>query len=193
MIRVGDLGTFSMKAVYDALAHSLNTAPRRVTSELTVQLENKADDSDCSWTLEEEAGDFYLRMRRLLDDFILSPEQTTMTTDELSRHERRFVHATAQVMRLGHASLGPPRSRYRRMVIYKTQHSTPAGIEEQERQKSISWADDVDNFDTTSLTSSTVSQRKRKRLEKLPDGYVRLIDPCAYSCPPMKHTDTKFT
>jgi len=201
MITVGNLGTFSMTAVYEALVNTLSkTSSNSTTPALILPLEDKADDSDCSWTQEEETGDFYTRTRSQLDNFILSPDQTTMTTDELSRHERRFVHATAQVMHLGHASLGPPRSRNRRMVIFKPHrdngleledhsqtvpllHATSSSllttglqsIAEQERSRTISWADD---FDSGSLISSTTSQRKRKRLEKLNNGYPCQFPPC---------------
>ncbi|KAK5167007.1 uncharacterized protein LTR77_007736 [Saxophila tyrrhenica] len=199
-IQVGDLGIFSMRAVYDALASSLQVPQRHTTlghverqenntwalapparcdkPGFTMQQESKADDSDCSWTGEEDSGDFYVRMRRQLDDFILSPDQTTLTTDSLSRHERRFVHASAQVMHLGHASLGPPRSRNRSMVIYKTTQPTiPFVLQATEREhpRTISWAPDID-VDTQSLASASTN-RKRPRLEKVTGGY-----PCQY-CP----------
>lgn len=179
MVRVGNLGTFSMQTIYDALVNSSTSTPggqsHLGTSACTG---DEANDSDCSWTMDEENGAFYLQMRRRLDDFSLAIDQSTMTTDVLSRHQRRFVHATAQIMNLGHASLGSPRSKKRKMVIYKTNsdsiHSIPE-IRQNSHDKGISWGG-FEDLEAPSLASSA-SQRKRKRLEKLHGGY-----PCRFQC-----------
>lgn len=104
-LQVGDLGRFSMRAIYDALSSSavLSTSPhgrrgRQVDPE----------DSDCSWTQDDDNGTFYFEMQRKLSSFAATGNQPTMTTTFLSKSQRRFVHATAQILRLGHASLGPP-------------------------------------------------------------------------------------
>lgn len=181
MVRVGNLGTFSMKTIHDALLNSV-TAPSagQAQSGKAVGQSDEANDSDCSWTMDEENGAFYLQMRRRLDEFSLAIDQTTMTTDVLSRHERRFVHATAQIMNLGHASLGSPQSKKRKMVIYKTNsdsiHSIPE-IRQNSHGKGISWGGFEDLEATPPSLTSSASQRKRKRLERLHGGY-----PCRFQC-----------
>lgn len=181
MVRVGNLGSFSMKAIYDALSSTRNTSGNSsVTRREKVDQDDEANDSDCSWTMEEENGDFYVQIRRRMDEFSLSPSETTMTTDILSRHQRRFVHGTAQVMNLGHASLGPPNNKQRRMVIYKTQpglHCIPE-IRQDPQSRGISWGC-FEELESPSIVSSTASQRKRKRLERLNGGYPCQYAPCS--------------
>lgn len=169
---IGDLGTFSMREIYDALvtvkSNSISPDSRQESSK-----ENDgsiSDASESSWTAAEDTGDFYIDIRRRIDNFILSPEQTTFTTEPLSRRQRRFVHATAQVMRLGHASLGGP-CKFRPMVIYKDM--TLLAAMDQVHTEQIDVTSCLENDDVGPLQPVP---KKRKRVQRIENGF-----PCRYS------------
>ena len=92
-----------MREIYDALikVKSNSISPESRPEDGQDNDGSLSDASASSWTTAEDTGDFYIDIRRRIDSFILAPDQTTYTTELLSRRQRRFVHATAQVMRLG--------------------------------------------------------------------------------------------
>lgn len=164
VVQVGDLGRFSMRAIYDALATSAqsNTSalpPRRTRQE-------DAEDSDCSWTQDDDNGTFYFDMQRRLKSFAVSEGPSTMTTAFLSKSQRRFVHATAQILRLGHASLGPA-GRLRQMVVFKESGPAPSMIPTSDASQNLPIA--------CSTTADTSASKKRRRLERIENGF-----PCHY-------------
>lgn len=156
-LQVGDLGRFSMRAIYDALATSaqLSTSPH--TSRRSQQVD--PEDSDCSWTQDDDNGTFYFDMQKRLSSFATSDGQPTMTTASLSKAQRRFVHATAQILRLGHASLGPP-GKLRRMIVFKDPCTSDLGIPAHQ---------------TSTQNLVPTPSKKRRRLERVENGF-----PCHY-------------
>lgn len=178
-LEVGNLGRFSMRAIYDALAHSEHATTSQINSHgscpyarrSSAQSDDRhfaddtAEDSDCSWTQDEDSGTVYFDIRRQLDAFVASETQTNMTTTFLTKQQRRFVHATAQIMRLGHASLGPS-SKHRQMIIYKSAPSValdsiPSG---KELSSSLNVLQSIQPF----VSRPSV---KRRRLERVENGF----------------------
>ncbi|KAK3691469.1 hypothetical protein LTR37_018666 [Vermiconidia calcicola] len=170
VVKVGDLGRFSMATIYEALVNYDGAAVNRGGRETRPEAGGNVEDSDCSWTDEEECGTFYCDIRHQLNDFILSPERATMTTGVLSRHQRRFVHATAQIMQLGHASLGA-HGKNRRMVVFKkdtamageplTLHASTSSDRSEEKELEIS--------------ANAAVPCKRRRIQRATAGF-----PCRY-------------
>lgn len=149
--QVGDLGRFSMRAIYDALAGSTQNA---IPSTQRRPQYLDGEDSDCSWTQDDDNGTFYFDMQRQLNNFVSSDGQPTMTTAFLSRSQRRFVHATAQILRVGHASFGPP-GKMRRMIVFKDPRAS---------MLSIAGSLQPDQ-------GGTSSPNKRRRLERVENGF----------------------
>lgn len=169
---IGDLGTFSMREIYDALVSvkSNNSSP---SSRRGCSQENDgsiSDCSNCSWTTAEETGQFYIDIRRRIDSFMLAPEQTTFTTELLSRRQRRFVHATAQVMRLGHASLGAS-AKFRRMVIFKNELTFLAALNQ--LQNEVTPCNEV-----VQVGPLQQPPKKRKRVQRIENGFSCRYPPC---------------
>ena len=173
MFKIGDLGSFSMKEIYDALTNSGRLAGVECDQTMVPYKDNQGDDSDCSWTYEEDSGEFYRDIRQRLDSFILNADQTTMTTEALNRRQRRFVHATAQVMRLGHASLGPS-GKNRSMVIYKDESASRLVANQRVEQNTIETHQEEVDFGV--LPPVEPAPRKRRRLHKMDRGF-----PCRYT------------
>ena len=165
--QVGDLGRFSMRAIYDALASSTQQGTNGCRAQRSLG-EMDPEDSDCSWTQHDDNGTFYFDMQSRLNSFAVFDGQPTMTTALLSKSQRRFVHATAQILRLGHASLGPP-GKLRRMIVFKDASTSIVG-----GHAPYSGMQDpvpVSGF----LVSSSSSSKKRRRLERVENGF-----PCHY-------------
>ena len=176
MFEIGDLGSFSMNAIYLALTNGGVPNGVDARQEGRSEVDNGAEDSDCSWTHAEDMGDFYIDIRRRLDEFVLTADQTTMTTAILSRRQRRFVHATAQVMRLGHASLGA-QGRNRRMIIFKKEpHSTSTVNKMLEQSRSESRTESEKTEVPPSPPESL--PKKRKRVQKIYKGFPCQFEPC---------------
>ena len=174
MFEIGDLQPFSMNTVSDALGKSGISHGHAPNSDLVHRLNDRGEDSDCSWTQEDDSGRSYFDLRRQLDTFALAEDQSNMTTAFLSRPQRHFVHATAQLMRLGHASLGG-QAKYRQMVIYKPNTSPQTLIHNQSyadsrnlNARSAISADDA-------LCAESARSRKRKRVPKVDGGF-----PCQF-------------
>lgn len=172
---IGDLGTFSMREIYNALVNAKfnSISPRSRQGERQENDGSISDCSDSSWTTAEDTGQFYVDIRSQIDNFILTPDQTTLTTELLSRRQRRFVHATAQVMRLGHASLGAS-GKYRRMVIFKNDISTIVDVDalliEQSELTSCLEDDQVGPLQPV--------PKKRKRIQRMDNGFPCRYPPC---------------
>lgn len=180
VFEIADLGTFSMRDIYDALrtAKYSSITPESKQGERGEQRENDGSISDCSdssWTTAEDTGDFYIDIRRRIDNFILSPDQTTMTTELLSRRQRRFVHATAQVMRLGHASLGAT-GKYRKMIVFKNENMSMGSVDqllvEQSELASIACLEE------DQVGPLQPVPKKRKRVQRLDNGFPCRYPPC---------------
>ena len=158
--QIGDLGRFSMRAIYDALANA-----EQMNSGIPGRRQSRQvdpEDSDCSWTQDDDNGTFYSDMQSELSSFAASGDQPNMTTAFLSKPQRRFVHATAQTMRLGHASLGP-QGKLRRMIVFKDATSFMPSASVPPPQATI---------DTTSYLAPDPSfSKKRRRLERVENGF----------------------
>lgn len=164
--QVGDLGCFSMRAIYDALASSAQLGTSPLAQRRPRHLD--PEDSDCSWTQDDDNGTFYFDMQRKLNSFALSDGQPTWTTPFLSKSQRRFVHATAQILRLGHASLGPP-GKLRRMIVFKDLGaSSVLGM-------SVPHTNAQDLASPSGLLAIASPSKKRRRLERSENGF-----PCHY-------------
>lgn len=158
-LQVGDLGRFSMRAIYDALAVSTQSATSLPTPRRSQHVD--PEDSDCSWTQEDDNGTFYFDMQKRLSSFAAtSNDQTNMTTAFLSKAQRRFVHATAQILRLGHASLGPP-GKLRRMIVFKDTGEAAPIMSDVGRSS--------DSPQDASVRPSP--SKKRRRLERIEKGF----------------------
>lgn len=176
MFDIGDLGSFSMTTIYQALMNSGIACATDRQQDEHLNVGEEGEDSDCSWTQAEDNGEFYVDIRRRLDDLILAPDQTTMTTAVLSRRQRRFVHAMAQTMRLGHASLGA-HGRNRRMVIFK--HETrPVLAAEVQLEQSNSLEPYLDSEKREAPSPAESSPRKRQRIQKIHGGFPCQYEPC---------------
>ena len=186
LFEVDDLGAFSMETIRQALViwTGVDAVQERGTCGLRTERRHGQasypEDSDCSWTHEDDSGTFYVDMRRQLSAFALDFNQTNLTIPLLSRHKRRFVHATAQVLGLGHASLGAC-SKYRRMIVFKDTPAFPDdGVQRQLEQHQPSGQD--------SMT------RKRKRLDRIDRGFPCQFDGCHRifdrACERSKHEQT---
>ena len=175
LFEIGDLGSFSMNEIYEALTFSgrLCTAEARHDGPLYVV--DEGEDSDCSWTHNEDSGEFYFDIRRRLDEFVLAPDQTTMTTKVLSRRQRRFVHATAQVMRLGHASLGA-NGRNRPMIIFKDESAFRLGATKVLDQKDGLKIRNAEHSEESPPYESL--PKKRRRLNRIERGFSCRYEPC---------------
>ena len=183
LLEVGNLGTFSMRAIYDALASNNEHASASTSRAARARrpsnqsgdglwLDGTAEDSDCSWTQDEESGTFYFDIRRQLDTFAAADEQTNMTTAFLSKQQRRFVHATAQLMRLGHASLGP-QNKYRQMIVFKSAPATITRLDSIPSGKELSQS--LGGAIPPPLPVEGLHVPKRRRLERSANGF-----PCHY-------------
>lgn len=172
---IGDLGTFSMREIYNALAivKSNSISPESKQGNPEEHDGSISDCSDSSWTTAEDTGDFYIDVRRRIDNFILAPDQTTFTTEILSRRQRRFVHATAQVMRLGHASLGAT-GKWRRMVIFKDAISSIAAVD----QMLLDQNELGSGFEDDQVGPLQPIPKKRKRTQRIDNGYPCRYPPC---------------
>ncbi|KAK3711483.1 hypothetical protein LTR37_009662 [Vermiconidia calcicola] len=170
VVDVGDLGRSSMSTIYEALVNYGGAAINRRECETRPEAGENVEDSDCSWTYEEECGTFYVDIRHQLNDFVLSPERATMTTGLLSRHQRRFVHANAQIMQLGHASLGA-HGKNRRMVVFK---KDTAMAEEPLTLHASSSSDRSEGKEQKDSTDVAVPC-KRRRVQRATAGF-----PCRY-------------
>lgn len=172
---IGDLGTFSMREIYDALVRTKSNAVSPL--EHGKSQENDGSISDCSissWTTAEDTSELYIDIRRRIDNFMLAPDQTTLTTELLSRRQRRFVHATSQVMRLGHASLGA-NGKYRRMVIFKNDNMSLSCVDQMltEQSELVSFLED------DQVGPLQPVPKKRKRVQRIDNGFPCRYPPCS--------------
>ena len=174
---IGDLGTFSMREIYDALVRTKSDSISPADSRQGECQENDGSISDCSdssWTTAEDAGEFYTDIRRRIDNFMLAPDQTTLTTELLSRRQRRFVHATSQVMRLGHASLGA-NGKFRRMVIFKNDNMSLSCVD----QMLIEQSELVSCLEDDQVGPLQPVPKKRKRVQRVDNGFPCRYPPCS--------------
>ena len=173
---IGDLGTFSMRQIYDALVKVKNNSVSPESRQESGQDNDGSlsDSSESSWTAAEDTGEFYIDIRRRIDNFILAPDQMTFTTELLSRRQRRFAHATAQVMRLGHASLGASGDKFRQMVIFKNEITFMAAMDQAQVDQSelISCLEDDD------VGPLQPVPKKRKRVQRIENGFPCRYPPC---------------
>ena len=181
-VEVRDLGSFSMETIYEALVKWTgdNNGSYGRTVEFSInesrhERDDRGEESDCSWTHAEDNGTFYADMEHQLDEFVLNTNQTTMTTALLLQHQRRVIHARAQVMGLGHASLGA-QGRHRRMVVFKHNASSVVSKVQEVAAHAVACADsELAGANPVLLEALPM---KRRRLEKVDGGF-----PCQYgSC-----------
>ena len=173
---IADLGTFSMREIYDALVRTKSNSISPESKQGQSQ-ENDGSISDCSdssWTTAEDTGEFYINIRRRIDNFMLAPDQTTLTTELLSRRQRRFVHATSQVMRLGHASLGA-NGKYRRMVIFKNDNMSLSCVD----QMLVEQSELVSCLEDDQIGPLQPVPKKRKRVQRIDNGFPCRYPPCS--------------
>jgi hypothetical protein len=71
---IGDLGTYSMREIYDALVNAKcnSVSPGSKQGESQENDGSISDCSDSSWTTAEDTGEFYIDIRRRVDNFILA-------------------------------------------------------------------------------------------------------------------------
>lgn len=85
-------------------------------------IRNVDNESDHSWTEEDDAGPLFFDIEQRLRAFHLQDDQKEMTIQPLTRDQRRVVHAMAHLMHLGHSSIKAD-GKVRRMHVFKKSNS----------------------------------------------------------------------
>ena len=167
---VGDMALFND----NALINDSNTwLESRGTEQLDQTIYNDVgNESDCSWTHEEETGTFYSDMKHRVEHFLWDTTQTTMHTPPLSRQRRRCLHALAQTLQLGHASLGG-HGKIRPMIIFKQVDLSQSTSSQTQPLCIPQDASFANNFGEGDLGETAVhsSTKKRKRQQRVDGGF----------------------
>lgn len=137
--------------------------------------------SKASWTEDDDTGSTFFEIPQMLQAFVLTRDEASLTIPALNSQQRRVVHGMAHMMRLGHTSY-KSEGKVCRMHIFKKDNSAStrlpeAMISEQFMADQMDYCDFVPLESTTSLPDTLPSNRisrgfkHRIRLPKRENGY----------------------
>ena len=152
------------------------------------------DDSDGSWTEEDDNGTVFFEIEQQLRSFHLADHLTNLTTQALTKQQRRVVHAIAHLMHLGHSSIKSD-GKVRRIHIFKKKNGSLAAGEASRLTESgyltgaesgmATWLDGVD--EACDLSRRMTAKRLPKKERGFPCRFSDCLTTFDRACDRRKH------